>query len=369
VGYDAAALLGDLDVTDDLTIAGSGGAVIIDANGALTSDRAFEVLTGTVLTLHSVTIQNGNTSGDGSAINAPGNLNLINVTIQNNIAAQGGGGIHASGIAVIQISSSTIRNNTAQGNGGGIEVVGSSPFFPSINIANSLIENNRSLDRGGGLRVLAAMASIQNTTLRNNTAEVEGGGLSYLGNDGGVRLDMMNTLVISNSSASGMGGLRLSGNTRLSNSQIISNVAVGTGGLSHQQHTWITYDQRNTLVAVAFCRHRHLNLNHGWVENNVAQSDGGGLCNFYGTIHMTDTVVLNNHAVQGGGILMYGANRFFAARSAIYQNSATRGGGVYVFLGGLAIIEDSTVSSNVALLDGGGLYAYNNSTVRLNRPR
>ena len=87
VGYEAAALLGDLDVTDDLTIVSS-GAVIIDANGAVTADRAFEVLTGT-LTLHGVTIQHGNSPGAGGAINAPGNLSLYDVTIQNNTAAAG----------------------------------------------------------------------------------------------------------------------------------------------------------------------------------------------------------------------------------------------------------------------------------------
>jgi predicted outer membrane repeat protein len=89
--------LGDLDVTSDLIIEGSGGSTIIDANGAVTSDRAFEVLTGTFLTLQGVAIQNGNTPGDGGAIKTVGNLYLIDATIQNNTAVQRGGGIFVSG--------------------------------------------------------------------------------------------------------------------------------------------------------------------------------------------------------------------------------------------------------------------------------
>jgi predicted outer membrane repeat protein len=370
VGVDATAVLGDLDITDDLIIEGSGGSTIIDANGAVTADRAFEVPADKSLTLQSMTIQSGNTSGAGGAIDTLGNLQLINVTIQNNTATQGGGGIHASGTGVIDISSSTIRNNATQNDGGGVEMVGSGPLFPSLNIANSLIENNRSLNWGGGLRVLETGASIQNTSLRNNTAW-RGGGLSYLSSDVGLRLDMTHTLVISNSSVDLVGGLLLSGNTRLSNSQIISNAGAEAGGVQVMggDHLWldvtISANTANLCGGVAVDS-GNLNLNHSRVENNVAQYSGGGLCKRYiSTVHMTDTVVLNNHAMQGGGILSSGANGFFAARSAIYQNSATRGGGVYVNPGGLAIFEDSTVSSNDALSDGGGLYADNNSDVWL----
>jgi CSLREA domain-containing protein len=76
VGVDATAVLGDLDVTDDLIIEGGGGTTIIDANGAATSDRAFEIPAGKSLTLQSMTIQSGNTPGAGGAIDALGDLYL-----------------------------------------------------------------------------------------------------------------------------------------------------------------------------------------------------------------------------------------------------------------------------------------------------
>jgi predicted outer membrane repeat protein len=208
--------------------------------------------------------------------------------------------------------------------------------------------------------------------LRNNTAQVAGGGLNYYSLFG--LLSVTNTLIISNSATSDDGGgLRLLGNASLFNSQIVSNVAQSGGGLRIDDGALalsnVTISANTALSCGGLDVHSggDLNLNHGWVENNIAQSDGGGLC-IFGTIHMADTVVLNNHAaVRGGGIVLPGAgDELFAARSAIYQNRATRGGGIYVSSSGLAAIEDSTVSGNSALQDGGGLYADTLSTVQLN---
>jgi len=56
VGYDQSGELGDLDVTDDVTIFGNGAT--IDANGTTTGDRAFEVVSGS-LSLNNVTVRNG----------------------------------------------------------------------------------------------------------------------------------------------------------------------------------------------------------------------------------------------------------------------------------------------------------------------
>ena len=48
-GADDTAILGDLDITDDVTIVGSNA--IIDANGAVTNDRVIHVLSGNVVTI------------------------------------------------------------------------------------------------------------------------------------------------------------------------------------------------------------------------------------------------------------------------------------------------------------------------------
>ena len=46
-GDDDATVLGDLDIADDLTIQGAGsGVTIVDGNGAVTTDRVFQILAG-----------------------------------------------------------------------------------------------------------------------------------------------------------------------------------------------------------------------------------------------------------------------------------------------------------------------------------
>src|SRR5207302_7230141 len=61
VGYEDNALVGDLDINDDLTIQGAGaGATIVDGNGAVTGDRVFQVLNSAmVVRMSGMTIRNG----------------------------------------------------------------------------------------------------------------------------------------------------------------------------------------------------------------------------------------------------------------------------------------------------------------------
>jgi CSLREA domain-containing protein len=60
-GYDDTALLGDLDIGQDLTLQGAGSDVtIVDGNSAVTGDRVFQILsTVQNVTLDGMTIRNG----------------------------------------------------------------------------------------------------------------------------------------------------------------------------------------------------------------------------------------------------------------------------------------------------------------------
>ena len=68
------AVLGDLDITDDLTIQGAGsGLTIVDGNGAVTGDRVFQILASAKdVTLSGLTIRNGkkvtNTFDEGGGL-------------------------------------------------------------------------------------------------------------------------------------------------------------------------------------------------------------------------------------------------------------------------------------------------------------
>src|SRR5262245_29565344 len=67
---------GDLDITSDLTINGSGNSVI-DGNAL---DRAFQILSGNVR-ISGVTIRGGSSSTGGGLLNVAGNVTLSNDTI------------------------------------------------------------------------------------------------------------------------------------------------------------------------------------------------------------------------------------------------------------------------------------------------
>ncbi len=99
------------------------------------------------------------------------------------------------------------------------------------------------------------------------------------------------------------------------------------------------------------------------IENNVSPSFGGGIAG-EGDLTLIDTTVRNNRAVLGGGIYINAFGGHLTIRSStINGNNAVAGGGIHVngISGGniptTAYIVNSTISTNAANNDGGGIYA------------
>src|SRR6185369_4156785 len=86
-GYDDNALVGDYDISHDLTLQGAGAAAtIVDGNGTLTGDRVFQVFaTVKHLTLSGLTIRNGQAQSS--------TFNVVR-----------GGGLYITGIAQVIMS-------------------------------------------------------------------------------------------------------------------------------------------------------------------------------------------------------------------------------------------------------------------------
>jgi hypothetical protein len=83
-------------------------------------------------------------------------------------------------------------------------------------------------------------------------------------------------------------------------------------------------------------------------------ANGGGIYD-RGTLTITDSTAINNNAEQDGGFLMSTPHESLAIhRSAIANNTARKGGGISNR--GAMTIENSTLSGNRAMEDGGGLY-------------
>ncbi|MCA1637887.1 MAG: carboxypeptidase regulatory-like domain-containing protein [Acidobacteria bacterium] len=159
--------LGELQITSNITITGAGARnLIISGNN---TSRVFSIVgVGVVVNLSALTVADGNAGnivygGGIRTLNGP-TLNLIQVTVRNNFAGGGGGGIDHS-IGRLNILNSTISNNsdnTAQIGGGIIN-------FAPMTLNNVTISNNTATVRGGGLRD-NVIADVRNTIIANNTA-------------------------------------------------------------------------------------------------------------------------------------------------------------------------------------------------------
>src|SRR5260221_13565780 len=77
-GYDDGVLLGDLDISHDVTIQGAGsGATIVGGNGAVTGDRVFEILsTAQNITMTGRAIRNGRSLSSTGGVIGGGGLHL-----------------------------------------------------------------------------------------------------------------------------------------------------------------------------------------------------------------------------------------------------------------------------------------------------
>jgi parallel beta-helix repeat protein/predicted outer membrane repeat protein len=103
------------------------------------------------------------------------------------------------------------------------------------------------------------------------------------------------------------------------------------------------------------------------MQNNVADNAGAVYNGTTGRMGIIDVTVNNNSADTSGGGL-YNAGKLTLHRNTVADNNAsTFGGGIYVVSTGQLTMTNSTVSSNLALWGGGvansGLSTVNNSTL------
>lgn len=168
--------LGELDVTDDVSIAGLGAdQLTIDGGG---SSRVFDVGVNTTATLSGLTITGGNADNGGgirTAVNS--HLTLAAVVVSGNMATSDGGGVQAtSNLTVID---STISGNTAGDDGGGLWIYNDDENFGERAIlSNSTISGNSAADKGGGIYTDIGETFVRHTTISDNAAAMGDGVLS-----------------------------------------------------------------------------------------------------------------------------------------------------------------------------------------------
>lgn len=339
----------------------------------------------------------------------------------NTSSTHGGGGtlLRASPV----FDGCTFQNNQAASLGGGLLILSSSPVF-----ANSVIRNNISglsdpNGAGGGVAIQGAgNTTIRSSTISGNQSKAAGGGIfaqTLYTNPGPTTVTVQDTEVSGNTASRFSpvvpeafgGGIHVEDNViaRLTRARISGNTANSGGGLS-------TFRARFEVTS-------------SFIESNQATDDPSNLASGLGggvvavttngtvpfvpsaAVLMTDSVVRNNTAREGGGLWVAGdllcgggpctpataprtqltimtslvdnntavqpwAGGIFGqradisiAQSQIFRNRVTgtgaRGGGLTI-LASTATITNSTLAGNSAPAEGGGLYVDLQSAITVN---
>ena len=206
----------ELYVLESLTIdATSVGGLSIDATGR----SRVMLITGSDIevSLASLTLTGGSTTGSGGGIYSTGMLTLTDVAVLANSAGKGGGGIYSSG--TLTGTNATVSGNSANGlyhGGGGIY-----SSSGSLTIVSSTVADNSARSGGGGIK---GFGTLTDSTVSGNSAKF-GGGIS-----GSVTLT--NVTVSGNSAWSSVGGGGIYGHGTLTNVTVSGNSGGGSGGIN-----------------------------------------------------------------------------------------------------------------------------------------
>jgi hypothetical protein len=234
---------GELALTKDLTIAGSGADVVtVSGNHA---SRVFNIGATFTVDMSGLTIADGQEGGAGGIYNQ-GTLTVTSCTLSGNAARGGGGGILNDGTL-------TVTNSTVNGNAGGGGYGGGIANTGTATVTNSTFSGS-SASRGGGISNQGTL-TVTGSTLSGNSAS-EGGGIVNFG-----------TLTVANSS--------LSGNIAGLNGGGIMNCNPGTVTLTS-----------STLS--------------GNSANGTILGDGGGGIFSYGGLQSRNTIIAGNRATVTG---------------------------------------------------------------------
>ena len=308
--------------------------------------RATGALTMTNVTVLSNTVTQA--AQDGGGVSALGGLLMQGGLVQNNVAADSGGGIVANRAI---ITGANIISNTAN-RGGGIFVTG------GLNVTNSQVLSNSAMaGDGGGIYASSSVTisiegtdnSVSRTLISYNDAITNGGGIYAAGNVllvGAVRVE-------NNNVHRGDGGgiyaddVIDSHGTSFSNTvELGFNIAFGNGGA-------IRALGRVNLQNSPFLYH------NGAGVGNDQGADGGAIY-AGGSVFLSQGMSFFNSAFNGGTVYAVG-DVFFSAHNTTVSHAQANGGCAY---SEKQVTYDSADASICGASQSGGV-AYSPLTVTL----
>jgi large repetitive protein len=360
---------GDLDITDSLTITGSGaGSTIVDGGtppaGAPPQthglDRLFEVsVDGGTVAFSGLTFQEGTAAEYGGAIvnNSTATVTVSAATLTGNTAGKAGGAIDNHVGGNVDIRDSTVSSNFAtetgsalNNNRGGAMTLTDSTVSANSATAVGLdetlagagaIANNAELDTIGTLTVTDSLISGNHSG---------GGRPGAISNDGAGSVVVEGTTFSKNTATANGGAIfNGSGQATVTDSTFTENAAADGGAIYSSA-------DKGGFVAVH---------NSTFVLNSATGNGGAIIGSGSGTLDVLDSTFSKNNADDWGGAVM-NSNQGSATiqRSSLSENSGLNGGGFANEGSGLVTVESSTFTKNRAFAtavlasgEGGGMHS------------
>jgi predicted outer membrane repeat protein len=356
-----------------------GGAIYTDSNTDVTiADSVF-----TNNAVYSDSSPGGNNGANGGAIGAHGPITVTGSRFETNQATGAGGGIFAQD--GLTLRSSNLSGNTSQTRGGGVasakyrcssdscSISSSSTqwLHSDLDIADSAISGNHGGDSGGGIAAASLLTLAHSTVSGNDVSNSgTGGGIASVGKYAHTQIS--DATISGNSAGTGGGigvgqfykyGSVISGQppvkhavkSEISNTTIADNKAaqggggVGVGYLADGDHFTIT--------------HSTISGNDAASSENTGVGGGIGFASKYqsgpikggtvdGEFRTIDTTISGNTADIGGGVSAGQPPRKELTTSGVQSsgpNHPVVGEGSIEF-------QNSTIASNSATANGGGVY-------------
>jgi hypothetical protein len=284
---------GDLDITKNLTIQGTGATTVITRDPGL-ADRLVHVQAGVIVTLSDLTINGGGGAPvNGAGILNQGELHLAGVTVSAG-TGQDGGGLYNDPGATLVLTDSTVQGNHASGgNGGGIYNKG------TVSLTRTGVVQNDSTFAGAGISNWGGTLTLTDSTVSGNqtSGQTTGGGIaSYTGGS----VTITGSTVSGNTTWMAGGGIYTESATTIENSTISGNHlshltgadASGGGGL------YVQLPGTASLIRVTVA------------SNTIDSGSGSGLFNNGGFTGLTlkATLVAGNDCAGGAPPVSHNRN-------------------------------------------------------------
>ena len=357
-GNAGGAPLYDITLLDSEVVGNDGTGIRIynggvHASGSVIADNTVDgmgLIDGTPLTIEDTSIT-GN-GGRGASTTGQGYTEL-SVT-GSDVSDNGAAGVSCSACGSLTVEDSTVNGNgatAAAGQGGGVVLTvdqDDPADEPELHITGSTINFNQAPRAGGGVFV----GIIESSEPSAPSADVQITGSVVAGN------------VSTGADRSGGGIAITTGNLILSGSTVAYNTSGGGGGVTNSHGGGLSFRES---ASDSIADPHDMIIESTNFGGNVANGRGGGAdIATAGRIEVNAATFVGNTSTNRGG----GAHLETDAtvdNSRFQSNQAPEGGGLYVsdFGPTEVFVSTTTISANVASVQGGGIAADDQDLLRL----